>query len=870
MLKSTNAPPCRFFFFRILELHLPDESGEEKVRKVRRRGKELVYNPYIIATNDRHEFGLTQVERPQPFRAATSDLGIASCRCNLDFKYMPRGFVDVDNVEEIFRCDVSQLAACSRILTLKMLEHTAVKRMALSMVALHVAANIVDYYITKYVAKPMEQLQNLITQYALGLRRLEDEEAADRRLEDEEAADQQTSKTDPKVRAKRVMLRLQMAANRSSWISSTEAALFVHCGEGHFITHQEVPVFLSRVWYLMHECQRVLQGSHGTVLTAATVSITTIDYACTRVQSSKRIGNERHAHEPSATTESPRTSEVNGIGSTAMSTRDDVHLAGSAAALMPTGTKPKPPSLQNLGNTCYLNAISQCFRQVIRQATWHDATSSSPCPFAEALRAETASMQWRCWRYFPPGRQRDASEVLEDCMDPTHIMHNGCRQDTCYARWLRACSRLTLRLTTTCCSCEHVHVDVRDDIVLHVPAVNSVEESLQLFFAETNIETYTCAECGGCGAQQMTTLDTAPEALIVHVKKVPGQPQDVACSPRLRLNDFDYVRISAVHHHGNTPSSGHYTATVDTENSSYHCNDHIVQPLTLPIESPWDNCYLSFFLRTDCKKQAPRDGSDPHHPAEPTSTVGSAPQPAAKARTQEPSKNTSVPELAETVGQAVAKASGQKGSGEDTNAVSPQPGDSSSAAMALEQTEVADNDDHSLDSGRDTDGSDEESDGQDCAASDLGSHAAEEIECQPCAVRTTTSRHDDWLHRGVQLAALPFIVYIARVKKVSRPAHSETDRKYIFPFDAHYPSHVLYCQKVSEYMAIPRLVGSVCPPPELNDGEDHAAYKLMLFSTARCPGKGACSDPLMFRPLLQRATKDTSCHRFAPAWRTTT
>ncbi len=36
--------------------------------------------------------------------------------------------------------------------------HAAVRRMALSVVALHVAANVVDYYITKYAAKAMEQL----------------------------------------------------------------------------------------------------------------------------------------------------------------------------------------------------------------------------------------------------------------------------------------------------------------------------------------------------------------------------------------------------------------------------------------------------------------------------------------------------------------------------------------------------------------------------------------------------------------------------------------------------------------------------------------------------------------------------------------
>ena len=46
----------------------------------------------------------------------------------------------------------------------------------MSIVALHVVATIVDYYITKYAAKPMEQLQNLTTQYALGMRRLEEKE----------------------------------------------------------------------------------------------------------------------------------------------------------------------------------------------------------------------------------------------------------------------------------------------------------------------------------------------------------------------------------------------------------------------------------------------------------------------------------------------------------------------------------------------------------------------------------------------------------------------------------------------------------------------------------------------------------------------
>ena len=91
--------------------------------------------------------------------------------------------------------------------------HKAVRHMAMAVVAIHVAAKNIDYYITKYAAKPMEQLQNLVTQYALGLRRLE--------LEEEQSAQQVKAHeangvmkllpevSDWKARGRRVLLCLQ-------------------------------------------------------------------------------------------------------------------------------------------------------------------------------------------------------------------------------------------------------------------------------------------------------------------------------------------------------------------------------------------------------------------------------------------------------------------------------------------------------------------------------------------------------------------------------------------------------------------------------------------------------------------------------------
>ena len=93
-----------------------------------------------------------------------------------------------------------------------------VRRMAYSVVALHVASHNCDHYITKYATKPLEQLQNSITQYAVGLRRLEVEEQQARADATARGEDLQP---DLQRRARRVLLKLQGAAHRCHWFSCT-------------------------------------------------------------------------------------------------------------------------------------------------------------------------------------------------------------------------------------------------------------------------------------------------------------------------------------------------------------------------------------------------------------------------------------------------------------------------------------------------------------------------------------------------------------------------------------------------------------------------------------------------------------------------
>ena len=86
------------------------------------------------------------------------------------------------------------------------------------MLAMWQAAHNTDYYITKYGTKALEQLQNLIAQFALGLRRLEAEEQLQLEQEQSSADLKDYKRTLRYYRRYRLLLakekRLRVAAER--------------------------------------------------------------------------------------------------------------------------------------------------------------------------------------------------------------------------------------------------------------------------------------------------------------------------------------------------------------------------------------------------------------------------------------------------------------------------------------------------------------------------------------------------------------------------------------------------------------------------------------------------------------------------------
>ena len=266
-LSGAGVPKCRFRFYRYVLLMI---AGVAKY--VMRRGKELVSRMFIATGNDENEFGKAIPERTMPFTSSSSDVLQAALRSNCDYQYQKRGVPRT----EVDASATEDGGAAAKNAGIAFLVHgcrrargALARAMAVTLATAMRAANVADFYMTKYQSKPQEKLGPIMQPFIAGMRRIEQEEANLAGATGAEASSQSAAAAaGARARgaalveaAKRRVRRFVFSANRTMWFSPCELAIFIMTGASAVKTEANVKTFSGRGVAMMHECKRLLNRS---------------------------------------------------------------------------------------------------------------------------------------------------------------------------------------------------------------------------------------------------------------------------------------------------------------------------------------------------------------------------------------------------------------------------------------------------------------------------------------------------------------------------------------------------------------------------------------------------------------------------------
>ncbi|XP_076928459.1 ubiquitin carboxyl-terminal hydrolase 20-like [Bidens hawaiensis] len=261
--------------------------------------------------------------------------------------------------------------------------------------------------------------------------------------------------------------------------------------------------------------------------------------------------------------------------------------------------------LENLGNTCFFNAIMQCFtHSVIFVQGLYSCTHPTPCEYSHeqfclicalrehielSLPPNTKSVSpWKFvdnLTYFSSSflryQQEDAHEFLQCFLDRLEsCLTNIKTKDDYFVKQVfggRVISKLR------CCNCNHISdtYEPSVDLSLEIEDANSLSTALESFTKVEHIEDeemkFTCDHCKQrVSVDKQLMLDQIPPICAFHLKRFKHDgsyvekidkhvefPLELDLQPftsgsQCNNVDFTYELYAVVVHAGFTSSSGHY------------------------------------------------------------------------------------------------------------------------------------------------------------------------------------------------------------------------------------------------------------------------------------------------------------------------
>ncbi|XP_076883664.1 ubiquitin carboxyl-terminal hydrolase 20-like [Bidens hawaiensis] len=261
--------------------------------------------------------------------------------------------------------------------------------------------------------------------------------------------------------------------------------------------------------------------------------------------------------------------------------------------------------LENLGNTCFFNAVMQCFtHSVLLVQGLYSCTHPTPCEYSHeqfclicalrehielSLSPNTKSVSpWKFvdnLTYFSSSflryQQEDAHEFLQCFLDRLEsCLTNIKTKDDNFVKQVfggRVISKLR------CCNCNHISdtYEPSVDLSLEIEDANSLSTALESFTKVEHIEDeemkFTCDHCKQkVSVDKQLMLDLIPPICAFHLKRFKNDgsyvekidkhvefPLELDLQPftsgsQCNNLDFTYELYAVVVHAGFTSSSGHY------------------------------------------------------------------------------------------------------------------------------------------------------------------------------------------------------------------------------------------------------------------------------------------------------------------------